>query len=200
MYYQGIRVGDDKMAKHKMGARHYMYPQPAVIVGVNVDGKPNWLTIAWTGVMQHSPALIYISMRRERYSRSGIEVNGTFSVNIPSTSQVVETDYVGIKSGHTVDKSGVFTTFYGELETAPMIEECPVNMECKLIKTLDFEGTHIVFVGEVMETYVSEECLTDGVPDVEKIDPLIFSTEGRYWGIGHMVAKAFNAGKGYGKE
>jgi flavin reductase (DIM6/NTAB) family NADH-FMN oxidoreductase RutF len=188
------------MAKKKMGARHFMFPQPAVIVGANVDGKPNYLTVAWTGVMQHSPALIYVSVRRERYSRGGIEANGTFSVNIPSTHLVVETDYVGINSGHKVDKSKVFDTFYGSLETAPMIEECPVNMECKLIKAIDFEGTHIVYVGEVVESFVSEECLTDGAPDVEKIDPLIFSTEGRYWGIGRMVAKAFNVGKGFEKK
>jgi flavin reductase (DIM6/NTAB) family NADH-FMN oxidoreductase RutF len=188
------------MAKKKMGPRHYMYPQPAIIAGANVNGKPNFMTVAWSGVMQHSPAIVYISVRRERYSRAGIEANSTFSINIPSTSQVVETDYVGIKSGHTVDKSGVFKVFYGSLGTAPMVEECPVNMECRLIKAIDFEGTHIVFVGEVMETYVSEECLTDGAPDVVKIDPLIFSTEGRYWGIGRMVAEAFKVGKEYGKR
>ncbi len=185
------------MAKVQYGNRHLLYPQPAVIAGANVNGKPNYLTIAWCGIMQATPPLIYISVRRERYTLPGIEENGTFSVNVPSTDQATVTDYIGIRSGKNIDKSEIFTNFYGELETAPMIEECPVNMECRLVKTIDFEGTHIIFVGEIVQTHVNEECLVDGHPDGAKIDALIFTTDGYYWKLGERLAQAHNVGQDY---
>ncbi len=185
------------MSKKNMGARHFLYPQPAALVGANVDGKPNYLVIAWCGIMQATPPLIYVSVRKGRYTLPGIKENETFSVNVPSTALAVPTDYCGTNSGRDVDKSRVFKTFYGKLSTAPMIEECPVNMECRLVKTIDFEGTHVVFVGEIVESYVDEECLAGNAPDVRKVDPLIYSTEGKYWGLGEIVGSAFSMGSKY---
>jgi flavin reductase (DIM6/NTAB) family NADH-FMN oxidoreductase RutF len=185
------------MSKKKMGARHFLFPQPAILAGVNVDGKPNWLTIAWCGIMQATPPLIYISLRRERYSLPGITENGTFSVNVPSTAMAPAVDFCGIKSGHKVDKSGIFKAFYGDIETAPMIEDCPINMECKLIQTLDFEGTHIICIGEIVETYVNDDCLDGNMPDIKKVDPLIFSTDGKYWAVGEKVGDAFRIGNAF---
>jgi len=185
------------MAKKNMGARHFLYPQPAAIVGANVDGKPNYMTVAWCGIMQATPPLIYVSIRKERYTLPGIRENGAFSVNVPSADMVAETDYVGIRSGHKVDKSKVFRTFYGELEKAPMIEECPINMECRLVKEIDFEGTHIVFVGEIVQSYVEEGLLSGSYPDVKKVDPIIYSTDGKYWRLGETIGEAFSIGKGY---
>ena len=184
------------MAKIKMGARHYLYPQPAIVAGVMVDGKPNFMTIAWCGIMQATPPLIYVSIRKERYSFKGFKdkENGTFSVNVPSTKDAPSADYCGLNSGHNIDKSTIFKTFTGVLNTAPMIENYPVNMECKLVKAIDFEGTHVVFVGEIIESYVNEECLVDGQPDPVEVDPLIFSTDGKYWGLGDLVGNAYEIG------
>jgi len=183
------------MTKIKMGARHFLYPQPAIIAGVMVDGKPNYLTIAWCGIMQADPPLIYVSIRKERYSFAGFEKSGTFSVNVPSTANAPSADYCGLHSGHNTDKSGIFNNFYGDTKTAPMIDEYPVNMECKLVKAIDFEGTHVIFVGEIVETYVNEDCVVDGNPDVTKVDPLIFTTDGKYWGIGEVIGDAYSLGK-----
>ncbi|MFH1676471.1 MAG: flavin reductase family protein [bacterium] len=183
------------MDKINLGARHFLYPQPAVLAGANVNGKPNYLTIAWSGIMQASPALIYVSIRKQRYTLPGIEENKSFSVNVPSAEQVVQVDYCGIRSGHKIDKSEIFTTFYGKLENAPMIEECPINMECRLVKTIDFEGTHMICVGEIVATYADEKYLTNGEPDVSKVNPLIFTTDGKYWAFGEEVGKAFEIGK-----
>ncbi len=185
------------MTKKEMGTKHFLYPQPAILAGANVEGKPNYLAIAWCGVMQATPPLVYIAVRKERYTLPGIEANKTFSINVPSRDHAAVTDYCGIKSGHNIDKSKIFKNFYGELETAPMIEEFPVNMECKLVETLDFGGTHVTFVGEIVQAYVDEYCLTNGVPDVKKIDPIIYSTDGKYWAIGDLIGKAYNIGKEY---
>ncbi len=188
------------MTKKAMGARHYIYPQPSALIGANVNGKPNYLVAAWCGVMQATPPLVYVAIRKERYTLKGIVENGTYSINIPSADLIVPTDYCGIVSGHDTDKSQVFTTFYGKLETAPMIEECPTNMECRVIETLDFGGTHKIFVGEIVESYVNEELLVGEKPDVKKMDPLVFSTDGTYWTYGEKVGKAFTIGNRYGKD
>jgi flavin reductase (DIM6/NTAB) family NADH-FMN oxidoreductase RutF len=170
-----------------------LYPLPTTLVGTHVDGKPNYSAIAHVGViaMHH----VSISVNKRHYSNAGIIANACFSVNIPSVDLLRETDYCGLVSGRDVDKSALFDTFYGELDAAPMIVECAVNMECALARTLDFE-THDVFVGRVVQTYCEERFLTDGALDLSKVQPLLFSMPDRsYWSIGTRTAKAWDAGK-----
>ena len=81
---------------------------------------------------------------------------------------ITETDYCGLVSGRDADKSGVFDLFYGELETAPMIVQCPICIECKLLDVVPLPS-HNLFLGEIMATYTDQGCLTGGQPDVEKI-------------------------------
>jgi flavin reductase (DIM6/NTAB) family NADH-FMN oxidoreductase RutF len=116
-------------------------------------------------------------------------------VNIPSERLAKETDYCGLVSGKNKDKTTFFKTFYGPLKTAPMIEECALNMECQLVKTVDFPS-HDVFIGQIIETYCDENVLTEGAVDLGKLKPLLFAMNDRsYWGIGNKVAKAWNIGK-----
>ena len=137
--------------------------------------------------------MISVALRKSRYTSAGIKANQTFSVNIPPTDLVKATDYVGITSGHKVDKSTIFKTFYGKLETAPMIEECRVCMECKLVQILDFGHSHEIFIGEVVGSYVDKDCLVGGAPSIKKVDPIIFSTgDQNYWKVGEQLAKAFS--------
>lgn len=182
--------------KTKLGARTFLYPMPTTLIGANVGGKPNYATVAYCGIVNHTPPFISVCLRRIRYTIAGIRENGTFSVNIPSAEMVEATDYCGIVSGHEVDKSTLFETFYGKLETAPMIRECPINLECKLVQTLEFP-THDALIGEIVEAYAEEQYLTDGVPDIRKIDPILYSTkDSNYWRVGEHLAKAFSVGKG----
>jgi flavin reductase (DIM6/NTAB) family NADH-FMN oxidoreductase RutF len=186
------------MAKIEVGPSHYMFPMPAVLVGANVHDKPNYLTAAWCGTMQGQPPLIYAALNRIRYTLYGIRVNESFSINIPSTSQVREVDYCGTTSGHEHDKSKIFSTFYGSLGTAPMIDECPINLECRLLQILDFDGSHEICVGVVVQTFVKEEILTNNEPDIKKVDPLIYSTgDHNYYNVGEQIAKGFDVGKDY---
>jgi flavin reductase (DIM6/NTAB) family NADH-FMN oxidoreductase RutF len=89
-----------------------------------------------------------------------------------------------------------FEVFYGELDNAPLIEQCPVNLECKVIHILDL-GSHALVIGRIEETHVSESCLTDGKPDVSKIRPItyVMSPVTRYQALGEVLAKAFSVGK-----
>jgi flavin reductase (DIM6/NTAB) family NADH-FMN oxidoreductase RutF len=182
--------------KKTLGGINALYPTPTVIVGAVVDGRPNFITIAHIGIVNHSkPYLISISMGKVHYTNTGIRENKEFSVSIPSEKLVIETDYVGIVSGKKVDKSGVFDIFYGSLSKAPMIKACPVCMECRLFDTYD-TPTHDLFIGEIVETHAEESVLTDGKVDVSKVKPLLFDMNTvKYWSLGPAVASCWSVGK-----
>jgi flavin reductase (DIM6/NTAB) family NADH-FMN oxidoreductase RutF len=187
------------MNKIKLGAQVLAYPMPAFLVGANVDGKPNLTTVAWGGIANGEPPMVAIALRHSRHTNKGIRQNRTFSVNIPSANLVKETDYCGIISGLKANKLDdcKFTVFYGKLETAPLIEQCPVNLECQMVQMLDL-GSHDLIVGRIEETYIAEECLTDGKPDVNKINPLCFimGTPSHYHNaLGDILGQAFSIGK-----
>jgi flavin reductase (DIM6/NTAB) family NADH-FMN oxidoreductase RutF len=120
-------------------------------------------------------------------------------MNIPSTDLVQKVDYVGLTSGRDVDKSKLFDVFYGELESAPMIKECPLNMECKVIDQLNFSKME-VFIGEVIQSYIGKEFLLEGKPNVKKINPLIYSLERKYYDLGKVIADGLSIGKTFQPE
>ena len=139
--------------KVELDAKNCLYPMPTTLVGALVDGKPNYITIAHVGIMDLGS--ISLGMGKAHYTNKGIKANCTFSVNIPSASMVKKIDHCGLVSGKSVDKTVLFKTFYGKLKSAPMAEECAVNMECELTKTVDFPS-HDVFIGRIAATYCDE--------------------------------------------
>lgn len=186
------------MGKIVMGPQTLVYPMPALLVGANIDDKPNFMTVAWGGIANGEPPMISAAIRHTRHTLKGIRQNETFSVNIPSADMVREADYCGITSGSKVNKVEAcqFEVFYGKLGNAPLIEQCPVNLECKVIHILDL-GSHALVIGRIEETHVSESCLTDGKPDVSKIKPItyIMAPATRYQALGEVLAKAFSVGR-----
>ena len=185
------------MVKVKTGT--LPFPVPICITGTMINGKANYATYGSFGLLSPRPEIyIYIGSQGSRYTNTGIKENGYFSVNIPSEEQMQKTDYVGLVSGRNTDKSIIFNSFFGSVDQAPMIEECPVNMLCKLVKIVDLPNREIFF-GKVLESYVNEECLTDGVLDFEKINPLLFTMNGpgnaSYWKLGEIAGAAYKEGK-----
>ena len=185
------------MDKITLGPMPYMSVLPTVLVGTNVNGKPNYMTAAWATVACMVPPMVCVAINKARYTARGIEENGTFSLNIPSVREMIPADHCGLVSGEKVDKSGVFRSFYGKLKTAPMAEECPVNIECRLFQSVDC-GSHMLRIGEVVEVHADKSCLTDGKPDIEKINPMIY-THLTYFGVGKKIGEAFSEGKNYRK-
>lgn len=185
------------MKKTTLGPQTLLYPMPAFLIGANVDGRPNFMTAAWSGIANSTPPMVTVALQHHRYTYRGIKECGTFSINVPSAELVRETDYCGIVSGAKADKASVcnFTVFYGQLKTAPLIEECPLNLECRVVHILNL-GSHALVIGQVEETHVSENCLSDGQPDVSKINPIIFSVgkEKSYYSFGEQLAAAFSVG------
>jgi flavin reductase (DIM6/NTAB) family NADH-FMN oxidoreductase RutF len=170
-------------------------PVPVVLVSCGHGERANIITIAWTGILCSNPPQLGIGVRPDRHSHGLIQETGEFVVNVPGEGLLDEVEYCGFVSGRDADKAALFTTFYGELDAAPMIEQCAVNMACRLVRTIEFE-THDVFVGRVVQSYCEERFLTEGKLDLGKVQPLLFSMPDRsYWSIGERTAKAWDAGK-----
>ena len=186
------------MSKKTLGPTTLIYPMPVLLVGSNVNGKPNIMAAAWGGIANSEPPMISVAIRPRRYTMKGILENMTFSVNIPSVDHITEADYCGIVSGAKSDKVAAcnLQIYYGKLETAPLIEQCPINLECKVVHILNL-GSHNLVIGSVEDTHISEECLTDGRPDVAKIKPFAYveSITTEYRAMGENLGRPFQAGK-----
>jgi flavin reductase (DIM6/NTAB) family NADH-FMN oxidoreductase RutF len=170
-----------------------------VIVGANVNEKPNFMTVGLFGWVDYEPkGIVSISIGKKQYTNIGIKENKTFSVNIPSEDMLELTDYVGIKSGRDIDKSKLFDVFYGELKTAPMIKQTPVSYECKLIHQLDFDGLHDIYFGKVVKSYANEDIYEKGA-NIKKLNPVVLWITD-YYSIGKSIGKAFKIGHRYTKD
>lgn len=191
-----------QMEKTTLGPQTYLYPKPAFLIGASVNGKPNFMTAACCGLASTNPPMVSVGLRPGSHTYKGVKENRVFSLNVPSRGLVKETDHCGIVSGATEDKtvSCRFTVFYGQLKDVPLIKECPLNLECSVLHELSL-GSHILLIGRIEETHVSEDCLTDGKPDVCKIEPIVYcgGAEKAYHAIGDMLAQAFSIGMEIGK-
>lgn len=187
------------MQRIEIGSKNALYPSLTTIVGADVDGKPNWITIAHIGIMNHAhgdvPQYLSIGSNSSHYTNIGIREHKEFSINIPSQAMLEITDYAGLVSGENVDKSDLFPVERGSLKHAPLIASCPVSMELRLDQTVKL-GSHEIFIGEVVNTYINESCLTEGKPDLAKIDPILFDFMMiDYWSIGKRTGKPWRDGK-----
>ena len=134
------------MAKQTWKPGNMVYPLPAAMVSVGTkDGRTNIVTIAWTGTICTNPAMLYISVRPERYSYDMIKESGEFVLNLPTEALAKATDYGGVRSGRDVDKwkeTGLTKGKANELSYSPIIEECPVNIECKVTEIKELAQSH----------------------------------------------------------
>jgi flavin reductase (DIM6/NTAB) family NADH-FMN oxidoreductase RutF len=179
----------------KVGPSPILGAYPTIMIGTVVNGQPDFTTVAWTGVAASVPPTITIALQHHRHSLKGVRQNMNFSVNIPSAELVNETDYCGIASGASADKvqDCHYTVFYGKLENVPFIEQCPINHACEVVQILNL-GSHELIVGRIVETFVSEDCLTNGRPDPAKVKPFFFAGNG-YFTLGKHIGDAFRSGK-----
>lgn len=186
------------MTKKAMGPRILLYPTPTVLVGTTVNGKANFMAVAWCGVANSRPPMLSVALQHPRHTLKGIRQNDTFSVNIPSTDIAKETDYCGLVSGSTTDKVADchFHIFFGKTKDVPLITECPVNLECRVVHVLSLPS-HALVIGEVEEAHITDSCLTDGEPDVDKIKPFLWVVRptNQYREFGKIIGEAHSMGR-----
>ncbi len=166
-----------------------LYPLPAVMVGCKgKDGKNNIITVAWTGTVCTNPPMVYISIRKERYSYGIIKDTGEFTINLTGQSLVRAADYCGVKSGREVDKfkEMKLTPVKGVHIEAPCIEEAPVNIECRLKEIIPL-GSHDMFLSEVLGVHADSKFMNEkGKFDLSMAKPIVYS-HGEYYGLGELL-------------
>jgi flavin reductase (DIM6/NTAB) family NADH-FMN oxidoreductase RutF len=188
------------MGKISAGRNVFMYPMPVTLLGTLVDKKPDFMTLGWITRVNANPPTVGCGVGRSNYSVRGIEEKQTFSINFPSASMMEKTDYCGLVSGEDTDKASLFEVFYGELETAPMIAECSLSLECRLESVIE-NPTNNFYIGEIIASYTEEKYLTDDKPDIRKLNPLLLTMpDNKYWTVGSCVGDAWSAGKALKKN
>jgi len=182
------------MEKVKIDSNAFVYPMPMTIVGAVVDGRPNFLAAAWVTRVNFKPPMIMVALG-DHHTSHGIDANGEFSINVPGVGLMEKTDYCGIVSGRRADKSKLFDVFYGSLPGAPLIRECPLSMACRVQQTVAL-ATNTLYIGDIVEAFSDERFLTDGRPDIAKMDPFVLTMpDNGYWRVGERIGAAWSAGK-----
>jgi flavin reductase (DIM6/NTAB) family NADH-FMN oxidoreductase RutF len=182
------------MEKIKIDNNAFVYPMPMTLVGAVVDGNVNFMPVGWVSRVNFKPPMIGVALG-PHYTNKGIEEHREFSVNIPDILMIEKTDYCGLVTGGKMDKSELFDVFYGDLKAAPMIKQCPVCMACKVYEIVRLPH-NTLFISEIIEAYSEEQYLTDGMPDVKKINPFTLTMpDNNFWTVGDNVGKAWGSGK-----
>ncbi len=179
------------MAKQTWKPGNMLYPLPAVMVSCAREGeKPNIITLAWAGTICSTPAMLSISVRKERYSHSIIKETGEFVVNLTTKDLVFATDYCGVKSGRDTDKFKEMhlTPEPSEKIKAPAIKESPVNLECKVVDIKEL-GTHDMFIAEVVAVRVDEKYMDEKGKFHLNHANLVTYSHGEYFLLGEKVGK-----------
>jgi flavin reductase (DIM6/NTAB) family NADH-FMN oxidoreductase RutF len=182
------------MAKIIVDKSLFCLPWTQTLLGSHVNGKVNFMALDWLTRVNYQPAMIGICVNKGHATNGAIRATREFSVNVPSADMVEITDYCGIASAKSADKSTLFEVFYGELKAAPLITNCPLNIECKLVQALDLP-TNTFFIGEIRNIYSEERFMADGKPDPKKIRPFLLTMpDNRFWALGEQVGNAWKDG------
>jgi len=177
------------MSKISFKAGNMLYPLPVVMVSMaDKNGKTNIITIAWAGTVCTNPPMVSISVRPERYSYPILKETGEFVINLTTKELAFATDYCGVKSGRDVDKfkEMKLTPLKAKEVKAPLIQESPVNLECRVREILPL-GSHHMFLADVAAVHADEKYMDEKHKfHLEKAEPIVYS-HGAYLACGEQI-------------
>lgn len=163
-------------------------PVPAALVSCGTVDNPNVLTIGWTGIVCTRPAMTYISVRPERHSYDLIKKSGEFAINLTTSAMCRETDFCGVRSGRDTDKFAVcgFHAAAAKEISAPIIEECPVSLECRVTEAKEL-GSHTMFLAEIVGIDVDERYIdSKGKLNLQQCGLAAYA-HGEYFSLGRKL-------------
>lgn len=180
------------MAKVDWKPGTMIYPLPAVMVSIGETPEEfNIITISWTGTICSDPPMCYISVRPGRHSYAILERTREFVINLTTKDLAFCTDWCGVKSGrqHKKFEEMKLTPGLASKVKAPIIEEAPINIECKVTQIIKL-GTHDMFMAEVVNVKADEAFIDEktGAFDLEKAQPIAYS-HGQYFTLGKRLGK-----------
>lgn len=184
--------------KHKPSTA--LLPTPVVLLSVAGKGEtPNIITIAWVGTVCSSPPMLSVAIRPSRYSYGLVNAARDFVVNIPRADQVAQVDRAGVCSGgeHDKFKELGFTAQPSEYVSAPLIAECPVNIECVVRHQLAL-GAHDLYIAEIVSVQYDDDLLNErGHLRTERLAAMAY-VDGEYWSLGERLGSHGQASKALG--
>jgi len=176
------------MPKISLKAGTLLAPLPAVLVTCGTKEKANVLTIAWTGIINTIPPMTYISVRPERHSYNIIKETGEFVINLTTSAKAKETDFCGVRSGRDIDKINKCRLHLtaGETVSAPVIEESPLSLECKVTEIKEL-GSHHMFIAEITRVRLEERFMdSKGKINLQQAGLMAYS-HGEYFALGRKL-------------
>ena len=183
--------------KKQLSVRPLLFPMPTPLIAASHGGETGLITVAWIGMVSGTPPTIGMALRSTRNTLRLIQASGEFTVNIPRVGMEEAVDFCGIVSGAGIDKFAAagLTAAPASIVGAPLVAECPFNIECKVVSIQEM-GEYRLVMGEIVETHADEEILTaGGKVDIGLLDPLLYvpGTQ-EYRGVGPKVASAYTVG------
>jgi flavin reductase (DIM6/NTAB) family NADH-FMN oxidoreductase RutF len=165
-----------------------LYPLPVVMVSCSYEGKDNIITVAWAGTICSDPAMLSISVRKERHSYHMIDNTNEFVVNLVTEDLTFATDYCGVASGRDVDKfkEMKLTKIESKYVGAPSISESPVNIECEVSHTMEL-GTHTIFMAKVLGVTVDDKYMDENNKFNLNDSELVTYSHGEYYTLGEKI-------------
>ena len=186
------------MQKVTLERAAFLAPAPVLLLScVGEDGSTNILTVSWVGVACQTPPIVSVAIRAERFSYGLIRETGEFALNIPPASLIRAVDFCGVVSGRDVNKFAEtrLTPVPAMKVRAPMIQECPVNLECVVRNSLVL-GSHVLFLAEVVAMHADGEVVENGSVITGRVAPLAYDPfGGDYWTLKEVVGhQGFSGG------
>ncbi len=180
------------MGKTYINPQPILLPLPAVLASCAHEERRSIITLAWAGIVSSMPPRIGLGIRPQRFSYNLIAASGEFAVNLPDKNLMEAVHICGSKSGREIDKFNELnlTPVRGQEITAPLIGEAPVSLECKLDRIIEMDGSHHLFIGEIVKVRADEDILDEE----GKVDPvragIITFGGGNYWNWGtHLESR-----------
>ena len=180
-----------------------LLPTPVVLLSVAGHGKEkdNIITLAWVGTVCSAPPMLSVAIRPSRHSHRLVDAAREFVVNIPRAGQLEKVDLAGVWSGAEHDKFAElgFTARPAKQVAAPLIEECPINIECVVRHQLAL-GAHDLYLAEIVATHYDEELLDSrGRLKTAELDAMAY-VDGEYWSLGERLGSHGAAAKAAGRK
>jgi flavin reductase (DIM6/NTAB) family NADH-FMN oxidoreductase RutF len=186
------------LRKRQLGACVTFFPQPTTLITTqNGEGDVNLMMASWVGILSKTPPTIAVSLNQDRQTYANIKASGTFSINVVSAKMAQVADACGLASGKNVDKQKLtgLDVSPGTLEGVFLVDESPLNVECRYVREIEL-GDYRLVMGEIVEIHAGEAAFDEqGKADVKVFDPLVYLGGMReYWSLGKKEADAYRAG------
>ena len=178
------------MAKQVWKPSTLLSPLPAALVTCGTVEEPNILTVAWTGIINSSPAMTYVSIRPERFSHHIIAESGEFVINVTTDELVRVADFCGVRSGKDTDKFAEMklTALPASQVSAPVLAQSPISLECKVVEVKQL-GSHDMFIAQIVAVDVDDKYIEeDGKLNLKKAG-IMFYSHGEYFAQGKKIGQ-----------